>query len=212
MADVTRNARFWDRAARKYAASRIGDPQGYERSVQSLRDRLRPQDRVVEFGCGTGTTALRLAPHAADISASDISSAMIAIARDKARAEGCGNLRFQVAAPETAGWPDEHFDVAVAMNVLHLIEDRGAALRAVHRALRPGGIFVSKTPCLTEMTPLIRIAVPVMQLIGKAPFVAFLSAAELEREIAGAGFQIIERARHGTRGRDIRPYLVARRQ
>jgi hypothetical protein len=51
-----------------------------------------------------------------------------------------------------------------------------------------------------------------MQLIGKAPYVTFLSAQELEREMAAAGFAIIERARHGSRGRDVRPFLVARKQ
>jgi hypothetical protein len=49
--------------------------------------------------------------------------------------------------------------------------------------LKPGGLFISKTPCLREMNPLARVAVPVMQLVGKAPYVAILSAEELEREL-----------------------------
>jgi hypothetical protein len=61
------------------------------------------------------------------------------------------------------------------------------------------------------MNPLVRIALPLMQLIGKAPYVAFLSAEDLEREIAAAGFEIIERARHGSRGKDVRPFVVARK-
>lgn len=52
---------------------------------------------------------------------------------------------------------------------------------------------------------------PVMQLFGKAPYVVFLSAEDLEREIAAAGFEIIERARHASRGRDARPFLVAKK-
>ena len=85
------------------------------------------------------------------------------------------------------------------------------ALASVRSLLRPGGLFISKTPCLKEMNPLIRVAVPLMQLIGKAPHVAFLSAGDLEREIAAAGFEIVELARHGTRGKDVRPFIVARR-
>jgi len=72
--------------------------------------------------------------------------------------------------------------------------------------------FISKTPCLKEMTPLVRIAIPVMQLFGKAPYVSVLDAAELEREIVDAGFEIIARERHASRGKDSRPFLVARKQ
>jgi hypothetical protein len=57
----------------------------------------------------------------------------------------------------------------------------------------------------------IRPLVPVMQAFGRAPYVAFFNAAELEREIAGAGFEIIERARHGTKKNDPRAFLVARK-
>jgi hypothetical protein len=92
-----------------------------------------------------------------------------------------------------------------------LVATREATLRGVHRLLNPGGLFISKTPCLKEMNPLVRIAVPVMQLFGKAPYVAFLSTEDLEGEMAAAGFEIIERARHASRGGDARPFLVARK-
>jgi hypothetical protein len=96
------------------------------------------------------------------------------------------------------------------------VADRAATLKSVHRLLRPGGLFISKTPCLKEMNPLMRIvlplALPLMQLVGKAPgVVAFQSAEDLEREIAAAGFEIIERARHASRGKDVRPFVVARK-
>jgi ubiquinone/menaquinone biosynthesis C-methylase UbiE len=136
---------------------------------------------------------------------------MIAIAREKAAAEAHLNAAFELATPDAAPWPDAMFDVALGFNVLHLVTPREATLRGVHRLLKPGGLFISKTPCLKEMNPLIRIAVPVMQLFGKAPYVAFLSAEDLEREIAAAGFEVIERARHASRGRDARPFLVARK-
>ena len=51
-----------------------------------------------------------------------------------------------------------------------------------------------------------------MQLVGKAPnVVTSLSAAELEREIAAVGFEIVELARHASRGKDARPFVVARK-
>jgi len=211
MFHVKNDARFWDRIARKYAADSIADMAGYERTLERTREYLKGDQEAFEFGCGTGTTALKLAPSVRRIAATDISSEMIAIAREKAEAEGAANVAFEVATPERAPWPDGTFDVAFGFNILHLVAAREAALRAVHRLLKPGGLFISKTPCLKEMNLIVRMAVPVMQVFGKAPYVAVFSAEELEGDVTAAGFEIIERARHGSRGNDPRPFLVAQR-
>jgi ubiquinone/menaquinone biosynthesis C-methylase UbiE len=211
MARNAADARFWDRIARKYAADPIKDMDGYERTLDRTRHYLNATDAVLELGCGTGSTALRLAPHVSRMTATDLSGEMIAIAREKATVEACRNVEFAVAAPDLAPWPDGSFDAVLAFNLWHLVADRASALAHVHRLLKPGRLFVSKTPCLGEMNPLIRLAVPVMQLVGKAPHVAFFSAAELESEIERAGFTIVERARHGSKGKDARIFIVARR-
>ncbi|MCT7375029.1 class I SAM-dependent methyltransferase [Chelativorans salis] len=206
------DARFWDRIARKYAADPIADMAGYERTLARTRDYLDGGETAFEFGCGTGTTALRLAPFVARIVATDISGEMIAIAREKAVAQDCANVEFAAATPDAAPWPDGSFDVAFGFNVLHLVAEREAALRGLHRLLKPGGLFISKTPCLKEMNPAVRVAIPVMQFVGKAPYVSVFSGPELEREIEAAGFEIVESDRHGTRGRDARPFLVTKKQ
>ena len=144
--------------------------------------------------------------------ATDLSGEMIAIAREKATAQACHNAELAVATPDRAPWPEGSFDAVLAFNLWHLVADRASALAQVHRLLKPDGLLVSKTPCLAEMNPLIRLAVPVMRLVGKAPYVAFFSAAALESEIAGAGFAIIERARHGSRRKDARIFIVARKR
>ncbi|WP_225769006.1 class I SAM-dependent methyltransferase [Inquilinus sp. Marseille-Q2685] len=212
MPQVANDARFWDRAAGRYAADPIADMAGYERTLERTRHYLRDGDAVFEFGCGTGTTALRLASSVGRILATDISAEMIAIARGKAEAAGCANADFRVATPDAMPCPDGTFDVALGFNVLHLVAARETALRNVHRLLKPGGIFISKTPCVGEANPLMRVVLPLMQLVGKAPYVSFLTAQELEREIAAAGFEIIERGRHASRGKDLRPFLVARKR
>lgn len=204
--------RFWDAAARRYAARPVADPDAYERTLERTRHYLKSTDTVVEFGCGTGTTALKLAPYVARFVASDISPEMIAIAREKARAENHTNLEFTVAKPEATSWSDASFDAALAFNLLHLVEARRAALASVHKMLKPGGLFISKTPCLADANPILRVVVPVMRLFGMAPYVGFFTASAFEGEIAEAGFEIVERARHGSRTKDARPFLVARKR
>lgn len=202
---------FWDRIARKYANAPIRDMAGYERTLDRVRSLLTPTCAVLELGCGTGTTALRLAPDVGRIVATDASREMIEIAKERAVVAGCQNAAFAVAKAGHVEAPDASFDAVLAFNLLHLVPDRGAAFRRIRRLLKPGGLFISKTPALSEMNRMIRWAVPVMRLVGKAPSVGFFSGAELEGEIEHAGFAIVERARHGSGRKDPRAFIVARK-
>jgi ubiquinone/menaquinone biosynthesis C-methylase UbiE len=203
------DARFWDKSARKYAAHTIKDMVGYERTLERTGELLSPYDRVLEIGCGTGTSALKLASQVRSILATDLSSEMIGIARTKAAAAGQSNVSFAVAPADTDF--SEAFDAVLAFNLLHLVSDRQAVLRQAFVALKPGGYFVSKTPCLSEMNPLIRLAVPLMRAIGQAPQVAFFDADDLEQDIERVGFSVIERGRHGTQRNEPRIFIVARK-
>ncbi len=202
---------FWDRIARRYAADPIKDLRGYERTIERTRQLLGADATVLEIGCGTGTTALALAPSVARIFATDVSAEMIAIAQERSTAEGAENLKFSVADASTAGEDETRYDAVLAFNLLHLVGDRSEALAQAHRLLKPGGLFISKTPCLLEMNPFIRVAVPIAQWFGKAPGVSFFDAGALEAEIVDAGFTIVERARHGVARKDPRIFLVARK-
>ncbi len=211
MIATSRDIHFWDRIARRYAADPIKDPTGYERTVERTRQLLGANAVVLELGCGTGTTALKLAPSVSGILATDVSAEMIAIAREKAAVEGSGNVSFEVADASTATEGEARFDAVLAFNLLHLVSHRAGVLAQAFRLLKPGGLFISKTPCLLEMNPFVRIAVPIAQWIGKAPGVSFFDAATLEVEIANAGFRFVERARHGAARKDPRIFLVARK-
>lgn len=211
MADALDDARFWNRIARKYATDTIKDLAGYDRTIARTRRLLRPSDTVMEIGCGTGTTALKLAPDVAHLHASDVSSEMIAIAREKALAQSCSNAEFRVESAAHLAAPGGSCDAVLAFNLLHLVPDRSTTLAEAHRLLKPGGLFISKTPCLSEMNPLIRLALPVMRLLGKAPNMSFFTATGIEAEIARAGFTVEARERHGTGAKDIRIFIVARK-
>lgn len=208
-----KDARFWDRIAKRYAARPVGDTAGYARTLARTRHYLKPTDVAIEFGCGSGITALKLAPSVARYVATDFAPGMIAVGKEKAEAEGARNVTFEVTAPASAPYPDASFDAGLAFNVLHLVPELARTLEAVHRLLKPGALFISKTPCLNEMTPLLPWIVRPAQWVGLAPSVAFFTAEELEREIAAAGFDIVERDRHGTKKKqEPRIFLVARKR
>ena len=191
------SAKFWDNMAANYAKSKIGDEEAYAYGLERIRSYLRADDKVLEIGCGTGSTALELAKGVAELLATDISPNMVSIGQDKAREVGAENLRFAAGtvaevAPEAAP-----YDAVVALNLLHLLPNLEADLEVVRASLKPGGMFISKTFFVPERgeslkSRFMRLIVPVLQKIGKAPFVRIFRAGDLEGLIENAGFEIVE--------------------
>lgn len=206
------SAQFWNRVARKYAASPIADMAGFETTLRRVGALLSPTHSVLEIGCGTGSAALRLAAGTRQWLGTDLSPAMIDIAREKLAARPLPQLRFDVADVQAAAAMGERHDAVLAFNVLHLMPDLDGALRTLLPALRPGGLFISKTPCLAEMNPLVpRLLVPLARALGKAPHVLSFDAAQLRAALERQGLVIDAFERHGTKRKDFRVFIVARR-
>ncbi len=202
---------FWDKAAEKYAASPIKDMDAYEATLARVRAHLNAGDAVLEIGCGTGTTALKLADTGADITATDISEKMIAIAEGKRAAAGVSTVRFRQATLDNHGLGERAFDVALSFNLLHLVGDVPAALREIGKLLKPGGLFISKTACLTDSMGYLKLILPVMRLFGKAPdTVHFFRTEDLDRMIEAAGFELIETGYYPEKTRSR--FIVARKR
>lgn len=209
---MARKARFWDRIAPRYAADPIADVPGYEATLQRVQALLSADQDVLEIGCGTGSTALRLAPFTRRLLATDVSAGMIAIAQGKLAAQPVPQLQFAVADADAPAFGQAAHDVVLAFNMLHLVSDLDHTLQLAMQALRPGGLLISKTPCIAEMNPLIPwLALPLMRAIGKAPPVLSFEGAGLHAAIARQGMDIVCVERHGTRGKDIRLFIVARK-
>lgn len=207
------DARFWDRISRKYARDAIADIGGYERTLDRTRLLLKPDDQVLELGCGTGSTALRLAGGVRNYLATDISTGMIAIAREKQAAGPIPSLAFEVATAEASMLQSGLFNAVLGFNYLHMVRDVPATLGRIHALLAPGGLFISKTPCLGDMNPLLsHVLLPVMRLIGKAPYVSAFRHDELCKLLNAAGFDILAVENHASRGNDRRPFIVARKR
>ena len=186
------SARFWDKIAPRYARTPVKDQASYETTLDLTRARLSPSDEVLEIGCGTGTTALKLADAAGHILATDISAQMIRIGEEKAREARITNVDFLAATVEDTRLDGRTFDAVLAFNLLHLVEDLDGTLRRVASLVKPGGHFVSKTVCLEGQGWYFKPMISVMQAFGKAPYVNFLTIDGLERAIEAAGFEILE--------------------
>ncbi|SLN56487.1 Demethylmenaquinone methyltransferase [Roseovarius albus] len=211
---MTTTAKFWDGIAAKYSRTPIQDMESYEYTLGWTRSYLSEQDKILELGCGTGSTALLLAPSVSHVTASDYSEAMLDIGREKAKAEGAKNISFEtldITKPENG----QTFDVILGFNLFHLVPDIDAVFADIHARLAPDGLFISKTPCLSEgglglKFGLLKLMLPVMQLFGKAPYVNLFRVETLESAVTSAGFDVIRSGNYPAKPPSR--YLVARKK
>lgn len=185
------NPVFWTRIAEKYAASPVRDPDAYEATLERVRSYLGKDDCVLELGAGTGTTSTKLADAVAHYTVTDFSEGMLSIAKE--RTAGFDNITVRQAETTDKDLWENGYEAVMAFSLLHLVDDLDATLHSVHRMVKPGGYFISKTVCLTGKWTLLKAVLPVMRLFNKAPAkVSFLKPAYLESRIEAAGFRIIE--------------------
>ena len=184
---MSADPKFWDRIAKKYAARPVDDPESYELKLAKTREYLTPDSEVLEFACGTGTTAIKHAPLVKHIHATDISAEMLDIAKGKA--EGIPNISFAQSSIEDL--PDDNqYDIILGMSILHLVEDVPAVLAKVNRLLKPGGYFISSTTCMNDAAPWLKYLTPILQPFGKVPHLSWFRRNELEDMMAQAGFML----------------------
>jgi len=183
--------RFWDRLAERYSKQPIADEAAYQKKLQVTREYFRPDMEVLEFGCGTGSTAIAHAPYVKHIQAIDISSKMIAIAQGKADADNVANVTFKRSTIDEFGVSDQSLDAVLGLSILHLLENKQEVITKVHRMLIPGGIFVTSTACLGDtMMRFLKLVVPIGKFFGLMPLVKVFTTKELEDSLTDAGFEI----------------------
>lgn len=157
---------FFAHQAASYFESASGqkDLEDHVRARYELcRDRILPwiarhqalrEARVLEIGCGTGSSTAAFAEHCAHVSAYDINPSAVSAARERLSITGCHNVDFFV---EPVGWEAElleerhpgDLEIVLLYAVLEhqTLEERLATLRVCWKLLRPGGLLiVTDTP------------------------------------------------------------------
>ncbi len=188
---MSKSIRFWNRFAERYARRPIANPEAYQQKLALTREHLTADSEVLEYGCGTGSTALLHAEQVKHVVALDSSPKMIDIANRKAREGQVANVEFLTGTIFDLPHAPSSFDAVLALNVLHLIDDMAPTIVKSYELLRPGGVFVSSTECVGEKRGLLRAALPAMSWLGLAPAVNVVDIATLTERITAPGFEIL---------------------
>ncbi|MFB6080164.1 MAG: class I SAM-dependent methyltransferase [Haloferacaceae archaeon] len=135
-----------DEVAQEYEAKRFsrGGRLIDRRERQAVLDGLAPvADReVLEIACGTGRFTVMLAERGADVVGIDISAAMLAQGRSKARRAGVDDrIEFLRGDAARLPFPDDSFDVAFAMRFFHLADTPAKFLAEMARVARDRVLF-----------------------------------------------------------------------
>ena len=188
---MNKSEKFWDKRAKDYNNQKT-NWEKYNKTVEKTKQYLNTNDIVLDFACGAGIKTIKLADNVKEIQGIDISSKLIDVAKRKAEERKVENTHFAQATIFDTGFKKESFDVILAFNILHLIDNGQEIIHKIHKLLKPGGLFISETVCMGEKKAFLGWILSFLSKIGLVPPITFLKISELE-DLMGCGkFQIID--------------------
>lgn len=131
--------------------------------AEEIKRHITQDDVVLECACGTGVLTLPMAQICQKLTATDYSEGMMKQARKKL--EGYSNTTFMRADIHDLPFEDEHFDVVVAANVIHLVDNPDKALSEMLRVCKTGGRIIIPT-YINETNKSAIIATKLLSMIG----------------------------------------------
>ncbi len=134
--------------------------------------RIRPGQRVLDLGSGTGYPAIVAADavgNQGEVIGLDLSEEMLDRAKRKAYGLGLFNLDFRVADVSRLSEGDESFDAVISRFCLMFLPDVSTALSEIARVLKPEGYFAAAVWSGPDRNPFIRIPMDVLRRFIEIP-------------------------------------------
>ena len=182
---------FWDWIAKRYDKQAQKD-EALTWAVERFAKYLKADDTVLDFACGTGVVSYKIAADVKEVHAIDASGGMIDLAKERAREREAANVHFARKTIFDEGLRRESYDVILAFNILHLLEDAREAVQRASELLKPGGLMVPVTPCLGEAGVVLRTLLPLIGKVGILSYLRTFKVFEVQNLMRDGGFQILE--------------------
>ena len=136
---------FWDRFAAIYDLGQSLNYKvlkGFERTTESI---VPDGALVLDTAAGTGRLTFAAAKKAGKVICTDLSMSMLKQAQKKAKRSNIDNVCFEVRDIFNLKDEDETYDIVMAGNVLHLLDNPQDALKELWRVTRKGGKLLLPT-------------------------------------------------------------------
>ncbi len=138
----------------------------WHRRVGMLTSHLKPTDKVLEIGCGTGYFTKEIVKTGASVTAIDISPELINIAKQEIKET---NASFMLDNAYELSFEDCSFDSVVGSSVLHHL-DIDKAIREMYRVLKPGGYIFFTEPNMMNPQIALQKNIPALKRkLGDSP-------------------------------------------
>jgi ubiquinone/menaquinone biosynthesis C-methylase UbiE len=148
--DQNRNTAYWGKIAKHYDGFIRQFAREYPALLKLMKSDLKPDDSVLEMACGTGIISLEISSFVRQVTATDISPEMIAIASTKAQELKINNVGFIIQDGYSLDFQDNSFDTCIISNALHVVPEPERMLKEAKRVLKPQGILITATYCHDE--------------------------------------------------------------
>jgi len=147
---INKTQKFWDKQAKKYDYNERQFDSVFKEIILRTKNHLKTDDKVLDFGCATGTKTIELADSVKHMHGFDISSEMISKANKKKNQQNINNITFEQGDIFDVNFEIVSFDKIISYGVIHLLDDCEKSIQRIHELLKPGGMFISTTACLRD--------------------------------------------------------------
>lgn len=151
---------FWDRIAGLYDLAESVNPRAYKAMVNGVRTVVPEGAKVLDCAAGTGELSIAAAEKAESVLCTDLSLSMLEVARKKCSKQGIKNIRFEERNILELSDNDNAYDIVIAGNVLHLLDEPQKAVKELARVVKNGGKLILPTFMIAEdgkISPLIKL-------------------------------------------------------
>jgi phosphatidylethanolamine/phosphatidyl-N-methylethanolamine N-methyltransferase len=132
--------RVYEKLAKVYDVI-FGPTLHHGRLVAIERMGIKPDDRVLEVGVGTGINT-SLYPTTGSVTGIDLSSSMLEKARERVRREGLRHVRLQEMDAAHLIFADDSFDIVYAPYLVSVVPDPVQVVKEMRRVCKPGGKII----------------------------------------------------------------------
>lgn len=136
---------FWDKVAGIYDITESLNGKVYKAMLRGVKQIVPEGAKVLDCAAGTGELSIAASEKAESVVCTDLSLAMLERARKKCAKLGIENITFEERDIFHMSDEDETYDIVMAGNVLHLVDNPEEAVKELYRVTKKGGKLILPT-------------------------------------------------------------------